>query len=73
MRMCRLVITTMAGTSRSDMDADQQAEIVRLNNAQCDTLRILAELAAEYERVCDMFCKVPVRSTAYRAAMDAIK
>ncbi len=86
MRMFLLVITT-SGTMRSDMAdfaswsqptlaklaADQQAEIVRLNNAQCDTLRVLAELAAEYARVCDMFCKVPVRSAAYRAAMDAIK
>lgn len=72
MRMCRRVSTTSV-TMRSDMTTDQQAEIVRLNNAQCDTLRVLAELAAEYARVCDMFCKVPVKNPAYRAAMDAIK
>jgi hypothetical protein len=64
---------TWAQPTLAKLAADQQAEIVRLNNAQCDTLRVLVELAAEYARVCDMFCKVPVRSAAYLAAMDAIK
>ena len=48
------------------MTTDQQAEAARLR-------AIIAALAKEYAVMCDQFCKVPVRSTAYLAAMDAIK
>ncbi len=46
--------------------ADQQADAVRLR-------AIIENLAREYAALCDMSCKVPVRSAAYLAAMDAIK
>ena len=48
--------------------ADSQAEIVRINNRHAETLRVLSDLMREYERTCDMFCKVADRNLAYRAA-----
>ena len=53
--------------------ADQQAEIVRLNNELARTLVVLEGLAETFERECDQFCKVPVRNAAYVAAMELLK
>lgn len=53
--------------------ADQQAEIVRLNNEHARTLAVLKGLAAEYAGLCDQFCKQPQRNKAYVAAMGLLK
>ncbi len=45
--------------------ADQQAEAVMLR-------AIIAALAKEYAVMCDMFCKVPIKSEAYRNAKSVI-
>jgi hypothetical protein len=53
--------------------SDQQSEIVRLNNENCETLRVLKELADEFAYQCDLYCKKPVRFAVYRAAMEKLK
>lgn len=53
--------------------ADQQAEIVRLNNEHAATLAVLKGLAEAFEINCDIFCQKPVRFPAYREAMKALK
>ena len=57
----------------AQLAADQQAEIVRLNNELARTLAVLKGLAEAFEIKCDHFCKQPVRNAAYRAAMEALK
>lgn len=57
---------TWAQPTLAKLAADQQAEAAMLR-------AIIENLAREYAVMCDMFCKVPVRNPAYRAAMDAIK
>ena len=53
--------------------ADQQAEIVRLNNELARTLVALKKLAEAFESECDKFCKHPQRNPAYVAAMELLK
>ena len=53
--------------------ADQQAEIVRLNNEHVRTLVVLRGLMAEYERIGDVYCFVPERHEAYRIAEGVFK
>ena len=48
--------------------ADQQAEIVRLNNEHVRTLVVLRGLMTEYERCGEVYCFVPARHEAYRVA-----
>ena len=57
----------------AQLAADQQAEIVRLNNELARTLAVLKDLAEAFEYECDHFCKQPVRNAAYVAAMEALK
>ena len=57
----------------SQLAADQQAEIVRLNNEHARTLAVLKDLAEAFEYECDQFCKRAVRNVAYVAAMEALK
>lgn len=57
----------------ANLAAEQQAEIIRLNNQDCARLKLLRDLCAEFDLLSDMFCKVPVRNEAYRAAMEALK
>ena len=52
----------------ANLAADQQAEIVRLNNELARTLVVLKGLAAEYERVGDIYNFVPARHEAYQAS-----
>lgn len=59
--------------SLAKLAADQQAEIVRINNEMAQTLAVLKELTKAFEHECDIFCKNPARNTAYRAAMKALK
>ena len=79
MRMFRRVSMTTGTGNRSDMDdfaklaADQQAEIVRLNNELARTLAVLKDLAEAFDSNCDIFCQKSVRFAAYRAAMEALK
>ena len=54
----------------ANLAADQQAEIVRLNNQQAATLAVLKGLAVEYAELCDKVCKFPQRNVAYVAAME---
>jgi len=49
-----------------------QAEIVRLNNQDCDRLRLIRDLAREIENICGEFCKDPTRIVAYKSAMKAL-
>lgn len=56
-----------------EQSATLHAEIVRLNNQDCARLKLLRDLCAEFDAMADMFCKQPVRSAAYRAAMEALK
>lgn len=64
---------TWSQPNLANLAADQQAEIVRLNNEHAVTLAVLKGLAEAFEIECDHFCKVPVRNEAYRAAMEALK
>lgn len=57
---------TWSQPTLAKLAADQQSDAAMLR-------ALIAELAKEYAALCDQFCKVPDRSTAYRAAMDAIK
>jgi|LakMenEpi03Aug12_release.lakeMendotaPanAssembly.Ray.scaffolds.fasta_scaffold156040_2 hypothetical protein len=57
----------------ASLAADQQAEIVRLNNELARTLAVLKDLAEAFEYECDQFCKRAVRNVAYVAAMEALK
>ncbi len=57
----------------AQLAADQQAEIVRLNNELARTLAVLKDLSEAFEYECDQFCKRAVRNAAYRAAMEALK
>ena len=57
----------------ANLAADQQAEIVRLNNELARTLVVLKGLAEAYAELCDQVCKVPVRNPAYVAAMELLK
>ena len=57
----------------ANLAADQQAEIVRLNNELARTLAVLKDLAEAFEYECDQFCKRAVRNVAYVAAMEALK
>ena len=65
-------------TFRSDMDDPlsstqvAQAEIVRLNNQDCERLRLINDLRLEIERICAVFCKEPAKLAAYKAAMKAL-
>jgi len=53
--------------------ADQQEEIIRLNNQHCATLKTLKSLADAYAELCNTFCKIPTRNADYRAATEALK
>ena len=57
----------------ANLAADQQAEIVRINNELARTLVVLKGLAAEYERVGDIYNFVPTRHEAYQAADRLLK
>ena len=57
----------------ANLAADQQAEIVRLNNELARTLVVLKGLMAEYERMGDVYCFVPARHEAYQAADRLLK
>ena len=57
----------------ANLAADQQAEIVRLNNELARTLVALKGLMAEYERVGDIYNFIPARHEAYQAAQGALK
>ena len=57
----------------ANLAADQQAEIVRLNNELARTLAVLKGLAAEYERAGDIYNFVPARHEAYRDADRLLK
>ena len=57
----------------ANLSADQQAEIVRLNNQQVKMLAVLKGLAESFEIECDHFCKKAVRNPAYVAAMELLK
>ena len=64
---------TWSQPNLANLAADQQAEIVRLNNELAATLAVLKGLAEAFEIECDHFCKQPVRNEAYRSAMEALK
>ena len=49
-----------------------QAEIVRLNNQDCERLRLIRDLAREIESICAVFCKEPAKLASYKAAMKAL-
>ena len=49
-----------------------QAEIVRLNNQDCERLRLINDLRLEIERICAVFCKEPDKLAVYKAAMKAL-
>ena len=53
--------------------ADQQAEIVRINNELARTLVVLKGLVTAFEYECDIYCKKPQRNPAYVAAMELLK
>ena len=57
----------------ANLAADQQAEIVRLNNELAKTLVVLKGLAEAFEYHSDQFCKHPQRNPAYIAAMELLK
>ena len=57
----------------ANLAADQQAEIVRLNNERARTLVVLKGLVTAFEYECDIYCKKPVRHPAYVAAMELLK
>ena len=57
----------------ANLAADQQAEIVRLNNELARTLVVLKGLATEYERVGDIYNFVPARHEAYQVADRFLK
>jgi hypothetical protein len=57
----------------SQLAADQQAEIVRINNEHARTIAVLKGLAEAFEIECDIFCKLPMRNEAYRTAMEVLK
>lgn len=59
--------------SLAKLAADQQAEIVRINNENAKLTRLLAALMNEYADTCGMFCKIPVRSTVYRECQEVFK
>ena len=65
--------TTWQQPTLAQLAADQQAEIVRLNNELARTLAVLKDLAEAFEYECDQFCKRAVRNVAYVAAMEALK
>jgi len=52
---------------------DQQAEIVRLNNQDCERLRLIRALCAEIETMCSNFVKDPNKIGAYKQAIKEIK
>lgn len=57
----------------AQLAADQQAEIVRLNNELARTLVAMKSLMTEYERVGDVYCFVPARHEAYQVAEKVFK
>ena len=64
---------TWSQENLANLAADQQAEIVRLNNELARTLVVLKGLATEYERVGDIYNFVPLRHQPYQAAQMALK
>ena len=57
----------------ANLAADQQAEIVRLNNELARTLAVLKGLMTEYERMGDIHNFVPLRHQPYQVAQKALK
>ena len=64
---------TWSQPNLANLAADQQAEIVRLNNELARTLAVLKGLAEAFEIECDHFCKRPQRNKAYVAATELLK
>ena len=64
---------TWSQPNLANLAADQQAEIVRLNNEIARTLVVLKGLMAEYERAGDIYNFVPARHEAYQAADRLLK
>ena len=53
------------------MITDQEkllAEIVRLNNQDCERLRMIRSLCTEIDALCHTFCKDPNKIEAYKKA-----
>lgn len=57
----------------ANLAADQQAEIVLLNNELARTLVVLKGLITAFEYECDIYCKKPMRNPAYVAAIELLK
>ena len=64
---------TWSQPNLAKLAADQQAEIVRINNEQARTLVALKGLAQAFEYECDIYCKKPTRNPAYVAAIGLLK
>ena len=64
---------TWSQPNLANLAADQQAEIVRLNNELARTLVVLKGLVTAFEYECDIYCKKPQRNPAYVAAMELLK
>ena len=46
---------------------------IKLSATEAEAMRILRDLTAEFEVMCDQFQKKPNRSTAYREAKELLK
>ena len=46
---------------------------IKLSATEAEAMRILRDLTAEFEVMCDQFAKKPNRSTAYREAKELLK
>lgn len=64
--------STWSHENLAKLAQDQQAEIVRLNNQDCERLRLIHSLCDHIDVMCSIFSKTPNRIGSYKKA-KAIK
>ena len=60
-------------TGGNDEHADRVARMLRERQLRDLAPELLRDLVAEYEHVCDQFCKQPERCAAYRRAVEVLR